>query len=240
MLAAAVLASWLAQAEPAPPSRARPRARPGPRRPARAARRRRRPPPPPPDNAVGAYAGWGRRLGSEAADRRPGQRHLRRRQLSAPLPHARRPASSSAAALDFFYDKFADRRDRIDDGRARAGAESLSQRRVISQTSFALLQTVAWRRGRVRPFVAARPGGHRRLLLEPRARLPPRNVRRRAAARRAAPSASTSAITHGHRHLAARRLHAGLHPSRPTRPEPTSYSFLGDLFDVDARRRLPF
>ena len=69
MLAAAVLASWLAQAEPAPTEPApsatsAPTAPSQPNVPSKAASTP--PPPPAPDNAVGVYAGWGHRIGHEA------------------------------------------------------------------------------------------------------------------------------------------------------------------------------
>ena len=66
MVAAAILASWLAQAEPAPaePPPAASTAASAPTAPVAAPPKA--PPPPPPDNAVGVYAGWGHRLGTEA------------------------------------------------------------------------------------------------------------------------------------------------------------------------------
>ena len=147
MLAAAVLASWLAQAEPAPtettPATTAPADRsivapPTP------------PPPPAPDNAVGVYGGWGRRLGSEAKTIGPANGisvggTYQRRYLTF-LDHL-----DLGAGLDFFYDKY--QTDVTGSTMAAAGQEqTFSAERVISQASFALTQTVAWRQGRVRPF----------------------------------------------------------------------------------------
>ncbi len=134
MLAAAVLAWWWAQASP-PPVPASP------------------PPPPPPvlDNAVGVTGSYARRLGDEGRNVGPaggfsiGGTYERRYRAT--------PAGFElGAGLDFFYARFTTELD--DPALLDVG---LSER-IISQTSFALTQTVAWRLGRVRPFAKVGAG----------------------------------------------------------------------------------
>lgn len=134
MLAAAVLACWWAQAS-APPVSASP------------------PPPPPParDNAVGVYGSYARRLGDEGRNVGPAGGfsiggNYEHRYYATPT------GFELGAGLDFFYDRFATELD--DPALLDVG---LSER-IISQTSFALAQTVAWRLGRVRPFAKAGAG----------------------------------------------------------------------------------
>ncbi len=235
MLAAAVLASWLAQAEPAP-AETMPTT-PLDARTAPIAVAPKPPTPPAPDNAVGVYAGWGHRLGTRPETIGPANG------ISVGGTYQRRYLTllgnlELGAGLDFFYDKYVT--DVTGSMTVAPGQEQhFPSQRVISQTSFALTQTVAWRAG-ARPPVRA--GGRRvrgQLLLDPRAHVPPRNVRRRATAR---PRHRRPRRRHhaDHRHLRARRLHAWSSRIPPTRPEPTSYSFLGDSLDVDLGVVLPF
>ncbi len=126
MLAAAVVATWLAQAEPAPsgssaaaPVTAGPPA-----------------PPPTPDNTVGVYAGVGHRVGPEAQTFAP------RTDLSIGGSYRWRYFSlpdglELAAGVDFFYDQFRD------------GLEG----NMVSQNSFVATQTFAWRWRRLHPFL---------------------------------------------------------------------------------------
>lgn len=145
MLAAAVLASWLAQAEPAPPP---PPAAPVVATPA--------PPPPIPDNTVGVYVGWGRRLGNGPEVVGPANG------ISVGGSYQRRYLTLGygfelGAGVDFFYGKWQE--DVTGSTMVAPGQEqTFASQRVISQTSFALLQTGAWRHGRARAFLGAGPG----------------------------------------------------------------------------------
>jgi hypothetical protein len=123
MLAAAVLAWWVAQAEPAPP----PPAAPVVAKPA--------PPPPTPDNTVGVYAGVAHRVGPEAHTFAPTT------DVSVGGSYQWRYWSNPSGlelgvGLDFFYDQFRDG----------------TQQPFVSQNSFAATQTAAWRWWRLRPF----------------------------------------------------------------------------------------
>jgi hypothetical protein len=129
MLAAAILASWVAQAEPAPP----PPAAPVVVKPA--------PPPPTPGNTVGVYAGVAHRVGSEAHTFAPTT------DLSIGGSYQWRYWSWPAGfelgvGVDFFYDHF------------RNGSDPP----IVSQSSFAATQTAAWRWRRLRPFALAGAG----------------------------------------------------------------------------------
>jgi hypothetical protein len=129
MLAAAVLASWVAQAEPAP---APPAAAPVAAKPA---------PPPPADNTVGVYAGIAHRVGTEAHTIAPATGiavggSYQWRYWSSPS------GFELGVGVDFFYDQF------------REGADPP----IVSQASFAVTPTAAWRWRRLRPFVLAGAG----------------------------------------------------------------------------------
>jgi hypothetical protein len=129
MLAAAVLASWVAQAEPAPP----PPAAPVVAKPA--------PPPATPDNTVGVYAGIGHRVGPEARTFAPVT------DISIGGSYEWRYWSSPngfelGVGLNFFFDQF------------RKGSDPP----VVSQNSFAATQVGAWRWRRLRPFALAGAG----------------------------------------------------------------------------------
>ena len=108
------------------------------------------PPPPAPDNAVGVYAGWGHRLGREAQTVGPANG------ISVGGTYQRRYLTllgnlELGAGLDFFYNKYVT--DVTGSMTVAPGQEqTFPSQRVISQASFALTQTVAWRQGRVRPF----------------------------------------------------------------------------------------
>jgi outer membrane protein W len=217
MLAAAVLASWVAQAEPAPP----PPAAPVVAKPA--------PPPPAPDNTLGAYFGWGRRLGSEAQAVGPANG------ISVGGSYQRRYLTFGAgfelgAAFDFFYDKF--QTDVTGATMVAPGQEQLFPSvRVISQTNFALLQTAAWRRGRVRPFVGIGLGATIAYFSSPELVFRPGSFEAAQPFGRGMGGLDV-VITHD----TAVSLRAGYtlvftHPTYT--PNTTTYSFLGDLFDLD-------
>ena len=111
------------------------------------------PPPPPPvlDNAVGVTGSYARRLGDEGRNVGPASGFS----IGGDYEHryyATPTGFELGVGLDFFYDRFATELD--DPALLDVG---LSER-IISQTSFALAQTVAWRLGRVRPFAKAGAG----------------------------------------------------------------------------------
>jgi hypothetical protein len=145
MLAVAVLASLWAQAEPAPPEAppAPPAVAPSPTPtpPAAAVAR---------DSALAVYASFAHRLASEGQRLGPANGFsigggYERRYLTTPA------GFELGAGLDFFYDRFAT--DVTGSSMVAPGQEQeFPAERVISQTGFALVQTAAWRAGRVRPF----------------------------------------------------------------------------------------
>jgi hypothetical protein len=245
MVAAAVLASWLAQAEPAPAARtpaaasapaepmpAAPAAATAPTVPGAAAPK---PPPPPPDNAVGVYAGWGHRLGSEAETIGPANG------ISVGGSYQRRYLTllgqlELGAGLDFFYDKY------VTDVTGSTGAagqeQTFASQRIISQASFALTQTVAWRQGRVRPFVQVGLGFAVSYFSTPELTFRPGTFDAVQPLGR-----GTVGLDVGVTHDIAISLRAGYtlvftHPAYA--PGSTSYSFLGDSLDVDLGVVLPF
>jgi hypothetical protein len=135
MLAAAVLASWLAQAEPAPtePSPATP-----------AGPLVVTPPPEisPFDKRIAVYGGISRRLGPEGKSIGPTDGpsfggSFARRYFASP------EGFDLDLGIDFFYDQF----------------ETSLLGTTISQTSFALTQTAGWRWRRLRPFAQIAAGG---------------------------------------------------------------------------------
>jgi hypothetical protein len=237
MVAAAVLASWLAQAEPAPPepSPATPAAASAPTVPATTTPKP--PPSPPPDNAVGVYAGWGHRLGSEAQTIGPANG------ISVGGSYQRRYLTllgnlELGAGLDFFYDKYVT--DVTGSMTVASGQEQmfLSQR-AISQASFALTQTVAWRQGRVRPFAQVGLGFAVSYFSTPELTFRPGTFDAVQPLGRGA-----IGLDVGVTHDIAISVRAGYtlvftHPAySPTTT--TSYSFLGDSLDVDLGVVLPF
>lgn len=234
MLAALVLASWWAQAEPAPvepaPAPAPPIELPVP------------PPPPAPDNRFAIMAGYARRLGDEGG--RIGPRNgfaltagYERRLV--PLPQG----FELAAGLEFAYDKFAT----TVTGTAMPAPgqmQTYSGDRVLSQTSFAATGGVSWRGRRIRPFAQLGAGVSIAYFSTPEAALSPGTLAAAQPLGRADAGLDV-AIT---REIAVTvRLaytHPFTHPTLTTEAAsgapPTSYSFLGDLFDVGAGVALGF
>jgi hypothetical protein len=216
MLAAAVLASWLAQAEPAPPPPGAPVvARPP-------------PPPPTPDNTVGAYFGWGRRLGGEAQTVGPANG------ISVGGSYQRRYLTLGAgfelgAAFEFFYDKWQE--GVTGSTMVAPGAEqTFASERVISQTSFALMQTGAWRRGRARAFLGVGLGFTIAYFSTPELLFRPGSFDATQPTLRGVAGLDII-ITHD----TAIALRAGYtlvftHPTYT--PSTTTYSFLGDFLDL--------
>ncbi|HTB57138.1 MAG TPA: hypothetical protein VLC06_04655 [Polyangia bacterium] len=231
MLAAVVLASWLAQAEPAP-AETTPSA-------ASAASVAIAPAPAPPstpDNAVGVYGGWGRRLGSEAQTVGPANGisvggSYQRRYLTL-LDHL-----ELGAGLDFFYDKY--ETDVTGSAMVAPGEEqTFSAERIISQASFALTQTVAWRQGRVRPFAQLGLGFAISYFSTPEIAFRPGSFDAAQPLGRGSVGLDVR-VTHD----VGISVRAGYtlvftHPAYM--PGTTSYSFLGDSLDVDLGVFLPF
>jgi|HubBroStandDraft_2_1064218.scaffolds.fasta_scaffold87186_2 hypothetical protein len=230
MLAAAVLASWLAQAEPAPaeatpsaPSTTSVAIAPAPA-------------PPTPDNVVGVYGGWGRRLGGEAQTVGPANGisvggSYQRRYLTL-LDHL-----ELGAGLDFFYDKY--QTDVTGSTMVAEGQEqTFSAERIISQASFVLTQTVAWRLGRVRPFAQVGLGFAIAYFSTPELAFRPGSFDAVQPLGR-----GTVGLDVGITHDIGISLRAGytLVFTHPTfMPGTTSFSFLGDSLDVDLGVVLPF
>jgi hypothetical protein len=250
MVAVAVLASWLAQAEPAPaePTPATPAAASAPTAPTPASPgtpsaptapivAAPKPGAPPPDNAVGVYAGWGHRLGREAATVGPANG------ISVGGTYQRRYLTllgdlELGAGLDFFYDKYVT--DVTGSMTVASGQEQmfLSQR-AISQASFALTQTVAWRQGRVRPFAQVGLGFAVSYFSTPELTFRPGTFDAVQPLGRGA-----IGLDVGVTHDIAISVRAGYtlvftHPAY-TPATTTTYSFLGDSLDVDLGVVLPF
>jgi hypothetical protein len=224
MLAAAVVATWFAQAEPAPPEPA-PKSAAAPLVvPAPAAT-----PLPVSDNALAVYAGWSRRLGSEAETVGPangvsvgGQYHRRYLTLAGGL--------ELGAALDFFYGKFA--QDVTGSMMVAPGQEeTFPSQRVISETSFALLQSVAWRHNRLRPFAEVGLGFTIAYFSTPELVFRPGSFNSVQPLGRGLAGFEV-AVTHDI--AISIRAAYSLTFTRPTyTPGTISYSFLGNFFDAD-------
>jgi hypothetical protein len=222
MLAAAVLASWWAQAEPAPASAppAAPASAPIVAQPA--------PPLEPSDNALGVYGGWGRRVGSTADAVGPANGFsfggsYERRYLVLPR------GFELGAAVDFFYDKF---QTNVPYTAVVYGQQqTFTGQRIISEASFVALQTAAWRRGRARPFVGLGVGFTVGYFSTPEQLFRPGSFDATQPLARGVAGLQV-AITHNI--AVAVRAGYSLVFTRPTyTPSTTSYSFLGDFFDAD-------
>jgi hypothetical protein len=231
MLPALVLASWWAQAQPAPvpaqPLAATPAAQ---------------PPAAPLDNRIAITASYSRRLGEEGAPIGPrngfavGGSYERR---LLPLPHD----FDIGAGLDFFYDKFqtgVTGTSMVAPGQIQA----YPGERVISQTSFAATAVAAWHWRRVRPYAQVGAGFTIAYFTTPEEALQPGNLTA------VQPLARTTggfdvAITRdisvtarvSYTHLFTRPTFTAT-PLNAAAPMP--YSFLGDLFEAGAGVALGF
>jgi hypothetical protein len=228
MLAAALLASWWAQAEPAPdatppqsPATAAPAAGP---RPAATATVAPAAPPPVLDNAFGVYACFARRLGSEGQSIGPANGvsvggDYERRYFDLPT------GFELGAGLDFFYDRFSSDLSgsmQLDPGLAQ---------RVVSQTSFALMQTVGWRRGRVRPFGKVGLGATIAFFSSPEIALRPGSFDAVQPLARGAAGLSVDVIRGIAVSLQGTYTHTFTRPVFTT-DDGHAYSFLGDVLDL--------
>ncbi len=233
MLAAALLIAWWAQAEPAPVAEPPPPAgraaaatpplgttAPGP------------PAPAPFDNAFEVTVNFARRLGSEGQSIGPANG------VSVGGEYQRRYLATAdglelSAGLNFFYDRFSTDltgQTMLDPGLAQ---------RVVSQTNFALMQTVAWRRGRLRPFVEVGGGATIAFFSSPEVALRPGSYD--AAQPIARGAAGLSVVVY---HGVAATLQ-GMYTHAFTRPvftasDGTTYSFLGDLLDLGLGATMQF
>jgi hypothetical protein len=225
MLAAAVLASLWAQAEPAPSEPALPPAQSAPvvSTPAPSA-------PLVPDNTIGVYFGWGRRLGSGPDVVGPANG------ISVGGSYQRRYLALGdgfelGAAFDFFYDKW--QTGVTGSTMVAPGQEqTFASERIVSQTSFALLQTGAWRRGRARAFLGVGPGFTIAYFSTPELMFRPGSFDAVQPMLRSAAGFDVI-LTHD----TAIALRAGYtlvftHPAFT--PGTTTYAFLGDFFDLGA------
>jgi hypothetical protein len=225
MLAAAVLASLWAQAEPAPSEPALPPAQSAPvvSTPAPSG-------PLVPDNTIGVYFGWGRRLGSGPDVVGPANG------ISVGGSYQRRYLTLGAgfelgAAFDFFYDKW--QTGVTGSTMVAPGQEqTFASERIVSQTSFALLQTGAWRRGRARAFLGVGPGFTIAYFSTPELMFRPGSFDAVQPMLRSAAGFDVI-LTHD----TAIALRAGYtlvftHPAFT--PGTTTYAFLGDFFDLGA------
>jgi hypothetical protein len=228
MLAAAVLASWWAQAEPAPAAAGTPPPAPLVATPALV--------PTTFDNAIGVYAGWGRRLGSEAQAIGPangvsvGGNYQRRYLLFA-------GGFELGAAFDFFYDKY--QTDVTGSTMVAPGQEqTFVAQRIISQTSFALAQTVAWRHGRLRPNAAGGAGFTIAYFSTPELAFRPGSFDAAQFLIRGSGGLDVTITRDVAISLRAGYTHVFTHPIYM--PGTTAYSFLGDFLDVDLGAVLQF
>jgi hypothetical protein len=222
MLPALVLASWWAQAEPAPVAT----------------------PPPPPlpalDNRIAVTAGYSRRLGDEGATVGPrsgfgvGGSYERR---VVPLPDD----FELSAGLDFFYDKFQTGVTAVSTSSGQP--QTYSAERVISQTSFAATVGAAWRWRRLRPYAQVGGGITIAYFNTPEEAYQPGNLTAVQPLARVTGGFDV-AIT---RDIAFTARVSYTHPfTRPTltttpvNGAPTTLSFLGDLFQAGAGVALGF
>ncbi len=224
MLPALVLASWWAQAEPAP---AEPTAAPPVIVPAPA-------PEPVLDNRFAISAGYGRRLGDEAA--RVGPRNgfalsagYERRLV--PLPNG----FEVAAGLDFGYDKFATRVPATATP-APGQTRSYSGDRTLSETSFAAAGSLGWRRRRLRLFAQVGAGVSIAYFSTPETALSPGSLTAAQPLGRAAAGLDVAITPEVAVTVRAAFTHPFTHPTLTTDDSsggpPATYSFLGDLFDA--------
>jgi len=219
MLAAALLASLLAQAEqaPAPP--------PAPPRPVPVAAA-----PAPPPNEISVHARLAYRIGSDAQVGPSAGFSLggmfERRYL------ASRRGMELGAAVDFFYDHFSTAV--VGSSVDATGQETqYAADRTLSRTSFALLQTVGWRTPDLRIFAAVGAGITIGYFSSPELVLRPGNTTAAQPLARAALGAEIALSPLTAVVLRADYSHAFTRPLFTTEAGP-AYSLFGDVFDAGA------
>ncbi|MES1165244.1 MAG: hypothetical protein ABUR63_05775 [Verrucomicrobiota bacterium] len=225
MLPALVLASWWAQADPAP---AEPPAAPsvGPVAPA---------PLPVADNRLSISAGYARRVGVEGGALGPRNGFglggdYQRRFLA--LPNR----LELSAGLDFRYDKFQTAVTGTSEP-APGQVQAYSGDRVLSFSSFAATASAAWRWQRLRPFAQIGAGATIAYFSSPEMTLRPGNLTAVQPLARA--TAGLDVALTGQIGITVRfaYTHVFTHPTLTTDATsgaPATYSFLGDLLDAGA------
>lgn len=223
MLPALVLASWWAQADPAPAAPpAVPNVAPGtPAVPTGA------------DNRFALGAGYARRLGAEGGTLGP------RNGFAVGADYERRFLAlpnllELSAGLEFRYDKF---QTAVSGTPIPGEVQAYSGDRVLSQTSFAAVADGAWRWRRLRPFVQIGAGATIAYFSSPEMNLRPGNLT--AVQPLARGTAGLDVAITGQIGITVRvaYTHVFTHPTLTTDATsgaPATYSFLGDLFDAGA------
>jgi hypothetical protein len=222
MLAAAFLATLWAQAEQAPP----PPAAPPPQQPVLT-----QPAPAAPPNGLTVSARFAYRVGDEGKSIGPAAGFslggtFERRYF------ASRGGVELAGAVDFFYDRFST--GVVGSTTDATGLETtFDASRILSQTSFALLQTVGWRAAELRVFAAAGAGvtigyfSSPEVDLRPGSKTAAQPIARGVAGVEVALSGTTGVI------VRADYTHAFTRPTFTTSVA-TRYSLFGDILDVGA------
>jgi len=224
MLAAAFLATLWAQAEQAPPPPAPPQ--PQPQQPFVT-----EPAPAAPPNGLTVSARFAYRVGDEGQSVGPaagfslGGTYERRY-------FASRGGVELAGAVDFFYDRFST--GVVGSTMDATGQETtFAANRMLSQTSFALLQTVGWRAAELRVFAAAGAGvtigyfSSPEIDFRPGSKTAAQPIARGVAGVEMMLSGTTGVI------LRADYTHAFTRPTFTTSVA-TRYSLFGDILDVGA------
>jgi hypothetical protein len=233
MLAAALLITWWAQAEPAPAAEPPPPAsRAAPTTPPLGAAATGPSAPAPLDNAFGVTVNFAHRQGHEGQSIGPANGisvggDYQRRYLVTP------DGLELSGGLDFFYDRFST------DLTGQMMLDPGLAQRVVSQTNFALMQTVTWRKGRLRPFVEVGGGATIAFFSSPEVALRPGSYDAVQPIARGAVGLSVVVY-----HDVAATLQ-GMYTHAFTRPvftasDGTTYSFLGDLLDLGLGATMQF
>jgi hypothetical protein len=221
MSAAMVMAFWFAQAEPAP-AEPPPPLPPGTPAPTPEV-------PPARSNTLGVLARFAYRRGSEGASLGPATGFS----LGASFEHRYalwEPGISLGLCADFFHDRFS--MDVVAPPPASTGAEQIyGSQRVLSQTSFAVLQTLAAALGPARFWIGAGAGVTVASFSSPEVDLQPGS---KTAVQPLGRGAAGIDVAIGRRTavgLRADLTHPFTHPTLATSAGP-SYSLFGELFDA--------
>ncbi len=224
MLPALVLASWWAQADPAPAAPPVP--------PATASAPA---PPPASDNRLSLAAGYARRLGAEGGALGP------RNGFAVGGDYERRLVTlpsllELSAGVDFRYDRF--RTPATGTSAPVPGeVQPYSSDRVLSQTSFAATAGAAARWRRLRPFVQVGAGATIAYFSSPEMTLRPGNLTAVQPLGRGTAGLDVAITDQIGVTVRLAYTHVFTHPTLTTDANsgaPATYSFLGDLFDAGA------